>query len=150
MLNYADLDPECVRTVETVCSQNSSQANFSLSLNTPSLALIFHVPKPDMRDPHDIGPDFIGAFWTRKIHPELFNFQLEDFGLKVSQDGGSLAPLHINLSSTSVEINYQEGPLENTFPIIQARRLLDPADKTKKSFAVEIDITVCILLVMVN
>ena len=130
--------------METVGShQTSSQANFSLTLTTPSLALIFRVPKPDMRHPHDIGPDFIGAFWTRKIHPEIFNFQLEDFTLKVSQEGGSLAPLSIGLSSTSVEINYQESPLENPFPIIQARRLLDPADKTKKSFAVEVDITVC-------
>ena len=143
LLNYADLDPDCVRSVESVSSSNNSQTNLSVTVTTTSLALIFHVPKPDMRHPHDIGSDFIGAFWTRKIHPELFNFQLEDFSLKISQDGGSLAPLNINISSTSVEINYQESPLENPFPIIQARRLLEASNKAKKSFAVEVDITVC-------
>ena len=143
MLNYADLDPDCVRSVDNVCNSANTQNNLAVSISTTSLALVFHVPKPDMRHPQDIGTDFIGAFWTRKIHPELFNFQLEDFSLKISQDGGSLAPLNINISSTSVEINYQESPAENPFPIIQARRLLEASSKNKKRLAVEIDIKVC-------
>ena len=89
------------------------------------------------------GTEFIGSFWTRKVHPELFNIKMIDFSLKISQDGGSLAPLHINTSSTSLEINYQDSHATSPFQLIQARRMLEKLDKTKKSYAVEVDITVC-------
>jgi len=141
LLNYADLDPDCIRTLTT--TPTSSPSNITVTITCPTVALAFHIPKPDMRNPHDIGPEFVRTFWTRKVHPEIFLIQLDDFSLKVSQDGGSLAPLCINISSATVEINYQESPSSTMFPIIQARRLGEVMDRKKKSFAIEIDITVC-------
>eukprot|EP00092_Neocalanus_flemingeri_P029317 GFUD01031829.1.p1 GENE.GFUD01031829.1~~GFUD01031829.1.p1 ORF type:complete len:1567 (-),score=501.95 GFUD01031829.1:381-5081(-) len=141
LLNYADLDPDCVRTVAT--SASTSPSNITVTITIPTVSLGFHIPKPDMRNPHDIGLEFVRTFWTRKVHPEIFLIQLDDFSLRVSQDGGSLAPLCINLSSATVEINYQESLASTQFPIIQARRLGEARERNKKSFAMEIDITVC-------
>ena len=122
LLNYADLDPDCVKTVSTVTAKDSDLAtNISVTITSPNVDIMFHVPKPDMRHPHDIGHEFIGSFWTRKVHPELFNFKLAVFCLRISQDGGCLAPLHVNISSTSVEINYQDTQSSTPFQLIQAR-----------------------------
>jgi len=141
LLNYADMDPDCIRTV--AAPPTTSNSNITVTITSPAVAMAFHIPKPDMRNPHDIGPEFIRTFWTRKVHPEIFQIQLDDFSLSVSQGGGSLAPLSINLSSATVEINYQESPSSSQFPIIQARRLGTCKDRNQKSFAMEIDITVC-------
>jgi len=141
LLNYADLDPDCIRTI--AASPTSSNSNITVSITSPAVTLAFHIPKPDMRNPHDIGPEFVRTFWTRKVHPEIFQIQLDDFSLRVSQDGGSLAPLCINLSSATVEINYQDSETSSQFPIIQARRLGKVKERNEKSFAMEIDITVC-------
>jgi len=141
LLNYADLDPDCVRTLTP--SPATSPSNITVTITSPTVSLAFHIPKPDMRSPHDIGPEFVRTFWTRKVHPEIFLVQLDDFSLRVSLDGGSLAPLCINLSSATVEINYQESLASTQFPIIQARRLGEAKERNKKSFAMEIDITVC-------
>jgi len=141
LLNYADMDPDCIRTV--AAPPTTSNSNITVNITSPAVAMAFHIPKPDMRNPHDIGPEFIRTFWTRKVHPEIFQIQLDDFSLSVSQGGGSLAPLSINLSSATVEINYQESQSSAQFPIIQARRLGTCKDRNQKSFAMEIDITVC-------
>ena len=143
LLNYAELDPDCVKTVTSVNSPPDTQSSISVTISSPSVDVVFHVPKPDMRHPHDIGQEFIGSFWTRKVHPELFNFKLGDFCLKISQEGGQLAPLHVNISSTAVEISYQESLAASPFQLIQARRLGEVVDRTKRNNAVEIDITVC-------
>ena len=102
------------------------------------------MPKPDMRHPHDIGEEFIGAFWTRKVHPEIFSFQFDECLVRISQEGGGLAPLNINISTSSPEMNYQETEAASKFQLIQARRLSKLVERGKKSYAVEVDITVCI------
>lgn len=58
LLNYADLDPECVRT-NSIKTSDQTQSNISVSINSPSVDIIFHVPKPDMRHPHEIGSNKI-------------------------------------------------------------------------------------------
>lgn len=44
--------------------------------------LDFRIPKPDMRSPSEIGPDFVRSFWTRKVHPELYTLEMEVFSFK--------------------------------------------------------------------
>ena len=72
------------------------------------MTLAFRIPKPDMGNLYDIGPEIVSSFWTRKVHIEIFQIQLDDFSLRVKQDGGFLAPLAINRSSATVEIYSQE------------------------------------------
>ena len=108
LLNYADLDPDCVKTISTVNKDTDADTNISVTITSPNVDIMFHVPKPDMRHPHDIGHEFIGSFWTRKVHPELFNFKLSDFCLRIGQEGGCLAPLHVNISSTASDYGFHQ------------------------------------------
>ena len=55
-----------------------------------------------------------------------------------------MAPLNINISTSSPEMNYQETEAASKFQLIQARRLSKLVERGKKSYAVEVDITVCI------
>ena len=143
MLNYSDFNPDCVRTIRTSPLPAESQTSLSVTVASPSVEVIFHVPKPDMRHPHEIGEEFIGAFWTRKVHPEIFSFQFDECLVRISQEGGSLAPLNINVSTASLEMNYQETEAASKFQLIQARRLSKMVERGRKTYAVEVDITVC-------
>lgn len=143
LLNYSDFNPDCVRTIRTSPLPAESQTSLSVTVASPSVEVIFHVPKPNMRHPHEIGDEFIGTFWTRKVHPEIFSFQFDECLVRISQEGGSLAPLNINVSTASLEMNYQETEAASKFQLIQARRLSKMVERGRKSYAVEVDITVC-------
>jgi hypothetical protein len=78
--------------------------------------------RPDLRNPSDIGPDFLRSYWTRKVHPELYNIQMEGFSLKIEQQGGDLAPLEILIAAATVEASYREALDSSQFTFLQARR----------------------------
>jgi len=142
LLNYSDMDPECLRTVLTPKDSNCAQS-LSLQLNCPHLTALFHIPRPDMRHPTDIGPEFIKTFWTRKVHPEVFEIQTDEFSLKVEQEGGYKPPVRINVMASTVECLYQESPDTQQFSLIQARRIQQSREKHKKCAALDLSITVC-------
>ena len=75
-----------------------------------------------MRNPNDIGPEFLRSYWTRKVHPELYTIQLEGLRLGVEQLGGDLAPLEVLLAAATVEVAYREAPDSFQFTFLQARR----------------------------
>ena len=79
--------------------------------------------RPDLRNPGDIGPDFLRAYWTRKVHPELYSLQAEGLSLRIEQLGGGLAPLEVLLSAASLEAAYSEAQEDAAqFTFLQARR----------------------------
>ena len=78
LLNYADLDPDCVRGSP---APPAAASNLTVTIHSPAVSLAFHVPKPDMRSPHDIGPEFIRTFWTRKVRSRMRNKEESDVTL---------------------------------------------------------------------
>ena len=52
------------------------------------VGLTFHVPKADMRKPSEMSSvgEFVEAFWTRSVHPEVYELCLADMELSVSLD----------------------------------------------------------------
>ena len=66
LLNYADLDPDCVKTISNATNTSDTQTSLSVTISSPNVDIVFHVPKPDMRHPHDIGQEWRSKrdFWN--------------------------------------------------------------------------------------
>ena len=129
------MDPDCVRSV---APSPPSTSSIVVSVSCPSAALSFFVPKPDMREQRD----HVSSLFSRSVHPEVALIQLQDLGLKVTQ-GCGLSPLVVGLTSSAVEISYQESPATQPFCLVQARRLVQAKDRLSKSHALELNVTVC-------
>ena len=141
LLHYSEMDPDCVRSLAP--SPPSPSSSLATSLTCSSVSLQFHVPKPDMRGPQDLGRDLLKTLWGREVHPEVFLILLSDLCLKVSQEGGGLNPLVVSLTSSALEVSYQESPATQPFCLVQARRLQQVRDRLTKSHALDLTITVC-------
>ena len=85
-------------------------------------ALSVHTSRPDLRNPNDIGPEFLRAYWTRNVHPEVYHIQMEGFSMRIEQHGGDLAPLEVIIAAATVEASYKEAADSTQFPFLQARR----------------------------
>ena len=61
---------------------NASQTTSSILVNvlSPQIYLNFFVPKADMRNPPEVPiSEFISGFWTRAVHPEIFQIDMVRF-----------------------------------------------------------------------
>ena len=80
MFFYSEMDPTCLVTPAiNLLHEDEETVHPSLNLGIicPQLELNFYVPKVDMRKPTDIPTDeFVSLFWSRKIHPELFQLRI--------------------------------------------------------------------------
>jgi len=141
LFNYAEMDPNCLKSSMPPSLDVATSANLDVQINCSSVKIAFHIPKPDMRSPSEIGPDFLRTFWTRKIHPELYLLEMEGFGLHIQQAGGAKAPLEISFFSQTLEASCQEAPGSIPLMLLQARRLA--SESMKKSYAMEIGIKIC-------
>jgi hypothetical protein len=48
-----------------------------VNILSPQVHLNFYVPKADMRNPPEVPvSEFVAAFWTRTVHPEIFQIDL--------------------------------------------------------------------------
>lgn len=134
------MDPDYIRTVVTPTPE--TDVCLQVQMNIPKVKITFLIPKPDMRSPGEIGPDFLRSFWTRKIHPELYTLEMEGFEMRIDQAGGSRSPLELNFASKTLELLYRESKDVNQFLLLQARRLVS-SDPSKRNNAVEIRIKIC-------
>ena len=134
------MDPDYIRTVVTPTPE--TDVCLQVQMNITKVKITFLIPKPDMRSPGEIGPDFLRSFWTRKIHPELYTLEMEGFEMRIDQAGGSRSPLELNFASKTLELLYRESKDVNQFLLLQARRLVS-SDPSKRNNAVEIRIKIC-------
>jgi hypothetical protein len=110
---FPDLDQE-------VQKHTDPDPQHCIPISTFIRGIIF---RPDLRNPGDIGPDFLRAYWTRKVHPELYSLQAEGLSLRIEQLGGALAPLEVVLTAASLEAAYSEATEDAAqFTFLQARR----------------------------
>ena len=140
LINYAEMDPDCIKTLIKPEAQESS---LDIQISCPKLRIGFHIPKPDMRSPTEIGPDFLRTFWTRKIHPELYLLEVEGFVLRIEQSGGSRAPLDISFTSQTLEASYRETKASVPIMLLQARRLLSSESAKQTNNAMDVRIKIC-------
>ena len=82
------MDSNALRTPPDNCDMENS-ARLDIGIHSPKVAFKFHVPKADLRNPKDI-PKFVASFWSRKIHPELFEFRLKDLELNITTHGSNV------------------------------------------------------------
>ena len=91
LFNYHELDPGCLATPPS-CDMAQTRSKPGLSdlkvkVTSSWVGLKFHVPKADMRKPTEMTvAEFVRGFWTRSIHPELFELCLTDLDLVISQE----------------------------------------------------------------
>merc|ERR1719319_2039456 len=137
LLHYSELDPDCVHGTPT-SSALPSPTSLSVTISCPSVGLNFFTPKPDMREERDL----VASLYTRAVHPEVAIIQLIDLVLKVSTEGG-LSPLVVGITSSALELSYQESPATQPFCLVQGRRLQQARDRLTKTHALELTITVC-------
>ena len=80
LCNYAEFDSGCLTTpTDPRSSLHQAEVASSLlvSVISPQVQLNFFVPKADMRNPPDISvSDFVAAFWSRAVHPEIFQIDM--------------------------------------------------------------------------
>ena len=101
LANYRELDPDCLmsgsKTSEEEGSgqpKNTQQpssgkvSDLKIKVRSTYVGLTFRVPKVDMRKPSDMSgiSEFVEAFWTRSVHPEVYELCLTDLELDVTQD----------------------------------------------------------------
>lgn len=125
LFNYAELDPCCLVTPDGTGSQlEASDPSSSLLVNivSPRVLLNFYVPRADMRNPPDISiQEFIQAFWSRSVHPEIFQIDLGDVDLTVTRDSLS-SPIIVALGTNRLAVNFQENSASEKLPLIVARK----------------------------
>ena len=143
IMERTDTAPGDLPLLSSSPPSSSSSSSLATSLTCSSVSLQFWVPKPDMRGPQDLGRDLLKTLWGREVHPEVFLIQLSDLCLKVCQEGGGLNPLTVSLTSSALEVSYQESPATQPFCLVQARRLQQVRDRLTKSHALNLTVTVC-------
>ena len=123
---YSEMDPSCLVTPAINLlheAEDQIQPNLNVSITCPQLDLDFYVPKVDMRKPIDIPTDeFVSLFWSRRIHPELFQLRIRQFDMQLSQDGGPKSPLSITLSSDFLDILFRENETCDSLPLAVVRK----------------------------
>ena len=101
LANYRELDPDCLmsgsKTPEeegrgqpknTQQPSSGKVSDLKIKVRSTYVGLTFRVPKVDMRKPSDMSGigEFVEAFWTRSVHPEVYELCLTDLELDVTQD----------------------------------------------------------------
>jgi hypothetical protein len=80
LCNYAEFDPGCLTTPNDPRSdlhKDEALSSLLVSVISPQVQLNFFVPKADMRNPPEISvADFVAAFWSRTVHPEIFQIDM--------------------------------------------------------------------------
>ena len=143
---YSEMDPSCLVTPAINLLHEDEETihpSLGVGITCPQLELNFHVPKVDMRKPTDIPTDeFVSLFWSRKIHPELFQLRIRQFDMQLSQDFGPKSPLSITLASDFIDILFQESETSDKLPLAVVRKSQKNIELQHK-LAARISITVC-------
>ena len=143
---YSEMDPTCLVTPAINLLHEDEETvhpSMNLGITCPQLDVNFYVPKVDMRKPSEIPTDeFISLFWTRKIHPELFQLRIRRFDMTLSQESGPKSPLAISLASDFIDILFQESIDSDKLPLAVVRKSQQNVELSHK-MAARISITVC-------
>lgn len=145
LFSYAEFDENCLKapTNPTKSSASYLELNFKLE----NVILDFHVPKVDCRKPDEI-PNYVETFWSRKVHPELYQIELADLSLVIATTVPPvLQPLDIVMSSSKVDIRCQPHPEDIPISLIQIK----PSQSAKqKRNANALPVHACYIHVSVN
>ena len=139
LANYRELDPDCLSVSKTPEEggqpKNTQQpssgkvSDLKIKVRSTYVGLTFRVPKVDMRKPSDMSgmSEFVEAFWTRSVHPEVYELCLTDLELDVTQDApavsiGRLAQVWSLTQFYSVDFSQSRiGVKKRVFNIAQSR-----------------------------
>ncbi len=143
---YSEMDPSCLVTPAiNLLHEEEEQLcpSLNMAVACPQLDVNFYVPKVDMRKPTEIPTDeFVTLFWSRKIHPELFQLRIRQFDMQLGQDAGPKSPLSISLSSDFIDVLFQESEACDKLPLAVIRKSKHNAELAHK-LAARISLTIC-------
>ncbi|TRY61083.1 hypothetical protein TCAL_14969 [Tigriopus californicus] len=120
LFSYAEFDSNCLKAPSNPTKSSASYLELNFALE--KVILDFHVPKVDRRKPDEI-PNYVEAFWSRKIHPELYQIELADLSLVIATTVPPiLQPLDITMSSSKIDIRCQPHPEDVPISLIQIKQ----------------------------
>lgn len=145
LFNYSELDPFIIRHTTNQDAGPSIPASRPRGLNvnvtSSKVDLLFHVPKADMRKPRiEVSLDeFVSAFWSRSVHPEIYQLLLDQMDLSLSTRQGrqSSSKLSFTVSAKQIETKFKETSESEIFTLLKVQ--------SKGKMAVsQISLTMCL------